>query len=148
MVNFMQVRHFRLICVSAAAFAVFGCNGANVFYRQGRKAELQKDYDTALVDFEKAAQIEPDNAQILLHERMARTQAANFHLRQGRRLLADNRPDEAAGEFQKAVGIDPSNQAAGQELARLAAAQTAAKRQREKDLQQGLKRRDEPAGPP
>jgi general secretion pathway protein D len=144
----MQVRHYRLMCVSAAVLAVLGCNGANVFYRQGRKAELDKDYDTALVNFEKAAQIEPDNPQILLHERMARTQAANFHLRQGRRLLADNRPDEAAGEFQKAVGIDPSNQAAGQELARIAAAQSAAKRQREKELQQGLKKKEGPAGPP
>src|SRR5690349_7010108 len=99
-VEAMQCRHFRLISVAVTVLVTLSCGGANVFYKQGRKAELRKDYDTALVNFEKAAQIEPDNPQILLHERMARTQAANFHLRQGKRLLADNRPDEAAGEFQ------------------------------------------------
>ena len=144
----MQVRQIRLISVAATVLLGMACNGANVFYRQGRKAELRKDYDTALVDFGKAAQIEPDNSQILLHERMARTQAATFHLRQGRRLLADKRSDDAAGEFQKAVSIDPSNQAAAQELGRLVAAQAAAKRQREQELKQGLKRKEEPAGPP
>jgi len=143
----MQVGKFRLVGAAALVLLGFSCGGANVFYKQGRKAELRKDYDTALVDFQKAAQLEPDNAEILLHERMARTQAASFHVRQGRRLLADNRPDEAAGEFQKAVSIEPSNIVASQELARLVAAQSAAKRQREKELQQGLKRKEEPPSP-
>jgi len=145
----MQLKGFRLVSAAVLASLAWGCGGgANVFYRQGRKAEYRKDYDTALVDFQKAEQIQPDNTEIQLHEKMARTQASNFHVRQARRLLADNRPDEAAAEFQKAVGIDPSNMAASQELARLAAAQAATKRQREKELQQGMKRKEEASAPP
>ena len=123
------------------------CGGGNVFFREGRRAELRKDYDTALVYFEKAVQSQPDNSLFLIHEKTARTLAADFHLRQGRRLLASGRPDEAAGEFQKAVGIDPTNMAAAQELARIAAEQAAAKRTREQELKQALKPVEEPAGP-
>src|SRR5438094_6037179 len=123
------------------------CGGGNVFFREGRRAELRKDYDTALVYFEKAVQSQPDNSLFMIHEKTARTLAADFHLRQGRRLQASGRPDDAAGEFQKAVGIDPTNMAAAQELARMAAAQAAAKRTREQELKQALKPVEE-VGPP
>jgi general secretion pathway protein D len=61
--------------------------------------------------------------------------------------VAAGRTDEAAGEFQKAVGIDPTNEAAGQELGRLLAQQTAVKRAREESIQQALKAREQAAGP-
>jgi general secretion pathway protein D len=123
------------------------CGGGNLFFREGRRAELRKDYDTALVYFQKALQSQPDNSLFMIHEKTARTLAADFHLRQGRRLMASGRPDEASGEFQKAVSIDPTNMAASQELARIVAAQTAAKRTREQELKQALKPVEEPAGP-
>ena len=56
----MQVGKFRLVGAAALVLLGFSCGGANVFYKQGRKAELRKDYDTALVDFQKAAQLEPE----------------------------------------------------------------------------------------
>ncbi len=120
-----------------------GCGGGSVAFREGRKAEIRKDYDTALVNYEKAVQEEPDNAQFLLHEKQARTEAALFHLKQGRRLLAGNRPTEAVGELQKATSIDPTNEAAAQELGRLLAQQAAAKRAREAELKQALKGHEE-----
>src|SRR3989441_11301265 len=129
----------RLLGGGALALLCLACGGGNVFFREGRRAELRKDYDTALVYFEKAVQSQPDNSLFMIHEKTARTLAADFHLRQGRRLQASGRPDDAAGEFQKAVGIDPTNMAAGQELARIAAAQAAAKRTREQELKQALK---------
>jgi len=134
--------------VGAALLLGFGCGGGSSLFREGRKAELRKDWDTALVKYEKALQAEPENAKYLIHEKLARTQGSLFHLKQGRRLVATGRADEAAGEFQKAVSIDPTNEAAAQELGRLLAQQAAAKRVREESIQQALRAREQAAGPP
>jgi general secretion pathway protein D len=135
----MVGRRIRLVAAALAVLVSVGCGVGNVAFREGRKAELRKDYDTALVNYEKAVQSDPGNAQYQIHEKLARTQASLFHLKRGKSLLAEGRPDDAAGEFQKAVSIDPTNEAAAQELARLLARQAAAKRAREKALQKALK---------
>jgi len=143
----MLGRGVRLLGAGATLLVCLGCGAGNVAFREGRKAELRKDWDTALVKFERAVQADPGNAQYLIHEKHARTQASLFHLKQGRNLLASGRGDEAAGEFQKAISIDPTNEAAAQELNRLLAAQAAAKRAREESLQEALKAREETPGP-
>jgi general secretion pathway protein D len=120
-----------LVCLS--------CGAGSVAFREGRKAERQRDWDTALVNYQKAVRSQPDNSQFLLHEKLARTHASLFHLKQGRRLLSQSRLDAAAGEFRKAFNIDPTNEAAEQELARLLAAQAAVKRARETALKDALK---------
>jgi general secretion pathway protein D len=125
-----------------------GCGPGNVAYREAQKAELRKDWDTALVDYEKARRDHPENAKIIIHERLVRTEASAFHLKQGRRLLKEGHPDEASGEFQKAVSIDPTNEAAAQELARVMAAQAAARQAREAALKQALKANEEAAKAP
>jgi general secretion pathway protein D len=125
-----------------------GCGPGNVAYREARKAELRKDWDTALVDYEKARRDHPENAKIIIHEKLVRTEASAFHLKQGRRLLKEGHPDEASGEFQKAVSIDPTNEAAAQELARVMAAQAAARQARESALKQALKASEEAAKAP
>jgi len=122
-----------------------GCTPGNLAYREARKAELRKDWDAALVDYEKAARDQPENSKIIIHEKLVRTEASAFHLKQGERLLKEGRPDEASGELQKAVSIDPVNETAAQELARLAAAQAAAKQAREAALKQALKTGEETA---
>jgi general secretion pathway protein D len=119
------------------------CGGGSTAFKEGRRAEARKDWDTALVKYEKALQSEPENASYLLHERNVRTHAADFHVRQGRKLLASGRLDDAAGEFQKAASIDPTNQAASQELARVLAQQAATKKTREETLQEALKAREQ-----
>ena len=141
----MLGREVRLWGAGAMLLVCLGCGGGSTVFREGRKAEARKDWDTALIKYEKALQAEPENAQYLIHEKLARTQGSLFHLKQGRRLLAGGRADEAAGEFQRAVSIDPTNEAAAQELARLVARQAAAKRAREDTLQQALKGREEAA---
>ena len=115
------------------------CTGGNVYFRAGRKAEFRKDYDSALVDFEKALQSQPDNPLFQIHAHSARIEASIFHRKQGDRLLKDGRPDEAAGEYQKAVGIDPTNQAAAQSLTRLMEREAAEKQKREQELKQAMK---------
>jgi len=118
-----------------------------VAYRQARKAELRKDYDTALVNYEKAVKEAPENSKYIIHERLMREQASLFHLKKGKGLLAQRRTDDAMGEFQKAIGIDPSNQAAAQELTRLLEAQAAAKKARQESLKKAMQGEEQPAYP-
>jgi general secretion pathway protein D len=140
----MVGKRLRLGGALAALVICLSCGGgSSVAYREGRKAEARKDWDSALVNYEKALQADPANAAYVLREQRARTQASLFHLKNGRQLLKEERLEEAAGELQKAVNIDPSNQAAAQELARILAKQAEAKRAREAAIQQALKSREE-----
>lgn len=140
----MRGREVRLWSAVLAVAVFAGCGGgSSSAYRDGYKAELKKDYDTALINYEKAVQGDPENSHYLIHEKVARTESSLYHLRSGRALLASGRPDEASGEFQKAVSIDPSNQAAAQELAKVLAQIAAVKDVRDKKLKEALKSREE-----
>ena len=141
----MLGRRILLAGVGAALLVWAACGGGSSAFKDGRKAEARKDWDTALVKYQKALQTEPENAKYILHEQHVRTRAADFHVRQGRKLLASGRLDDAAGEFQKAASIDPSNAAADQELARVLAQQAVTKKAREETLQQALKGREVPS---
>jgi general secretion pathway protein D len=123
----------------AGLLVLTACAPGNVYLKQGRKAEYQRDWDTALINYQKAAQTRPENAEYQLLEQHARTEAALFHLERGKELLRQQRVSEATGEFQKAASIDPSNQAAKQELARLLSKEVAAKKAREQGLRQAIK---------
>lgn len=90
----MSGRKFLLAAVGGALLFSATCGGGSSAYRTGRKAEARKDWDTALVMYQKALQSEPENAKYLLHEANVRGRAADFHLRQGRKLLASGRTDE------------------------------------------------------
>jgi len=140
----MLNKRVRLIGVLALVASSLSCgNGYLTAYNQGRKAEERKDWDTALVGFEKAREADPANALYILHEKNARTNASLLHLRNGRQMLRDGRADEAAGEFQKAVRIDPSNKAAAQELDAVLAKQATTKKAHTEALQKALKAREE-----
>jgi general secretion pathway protein D len=144
----MLAKELRVFASCLGLLGLVGCGAGNVALREARKAELRKDWDTALVNYEKAGRDYPENSKIIIHERLVRIQASASHLKQGQRLLREGRPDDASGEFQKAVSIDPTNEAAAQELARVAAAQAAAKQARESALKQALKANEEGANPP
>lgn len=122
-----------------ALLACTACAPGNSYYQQGRKAELRKDWDTALINYERAAQSSPADAEYQLRERHARLQASMFHLEQGKEYLREQRVSRAVGEFQKAASIDPSNMAAKQELSRLLSKEVASKRARQKDLEAAIK---------
>src|SRR5579863_874154 len=140
----MQSRRVRLLGAILSVAVCVGCStGMNSTFRDGYKAELKKDWDTALIDYDKAVQSDPENSKYLIHEKEARTESSIYHLNRGKALLASNRLDDASGEFQKAVSVDPTNQAAAQELNRVLAQQAEIKNKREKNLTEALKSREE-----
>ncbi len=140
----MLNKRVRLIGVLAFLASCLSCGGgSSLAYREGRKAEERKDWDTALVDYEKAKESDPANPLYILHEANARTQASLFHLDHGRRLVKEGRLDEAAGELQKAARIDRANRAAAQELEVVLAKQTQTKKTHTEAIQNALKAREE-----
>ncbi|HMD87379.1 MAG TPA: secretin N-terminal domain-containing protein [Terriglobia bacterium] len=142
----MLSKGIRLIGVLALLTSCLSCGGGSTTaYTQGRKAEERKDWDTALVDYEKAKESDPANALYVLHERNARLNASMLHLKNGRQMLKEGRMDEAAGEFQKASRIDPTNKAAAQELDAVLTKQAQAKKEHTEAIQKALKAREEPS---
>ena len=138
----------RLLGVLAFLTSCLSCGGGySAAYREGHKAELKKDWDTALVDYEKAREADPANSLYILHESLARSNATALHFRTGQQMLKDGRTEEAAGEFQKAVRIDPTNMAAQQQLNVLLRKQAATKKSHTEALQKALKDRAEASQP-
>ena len=138
----------RSVGVLALLTSCLSCGGGySVAYREGHKAEQKKDWDTALVDYEKAREADPANSLYIIHETLARSNATALHFRTGQQMLKDGRTEEAAGEFQKAVRIDPTNRAAQQQLNVLLRKQASTKKSHTEALQKALKDRAEASQP-
>ena len=118
-----------LSLLACAAVFLIGCPKGNQDYDAGRKAESLQDYDTALVDYERALRATPNDAEYKLRVTQMRFEAGQFHVEQGTKALNKGDLQVALTEFQKAQAIDPSNSAAEQQLKKtmeLIAAQQAA----------------------
>jgi len=102
--------------LAIAAVFLIGCPKANTDYNAGRKAEALDDYDTALVNYERALRSEPTNVEYKLRATHVRYEDSQFHLEQGEKALQKGDLQLALGEFQKAQAVDPSNAAADQEV--------------------------------
>src|ERR1700739_3950994 len=112
----MNLRHICGLTLFAAAVFVAGCARGNQQYNAGSKAESVKDYDTALDQYNKALQAQPNNTEYQLRAARARFEAGQWHVDQGRRLREQANLDLALAEFRKASMIDPSSPVAAQEL--------------------------------
>lgn len=109
----------RKVCVTLVIFGGFvlaGCPKANQDFDAGRKAEAIQDYDTALVDYDRAVRADPMNAEYKLRSVRMHSMDGNFHLQQGEKLLKKGDLEMALAEFEKVEGVDPSNMAAQQEI--------------------------------
>jgi general secretion pathway protein D len=92
-----------------------GCAGSNAL-KQGKKMELARDFDQALVYYDAAYKADPKNHEARLYFERARFQASMAHSDQGRKLKAMGKLEEALPEFQRAFAIDPANAMAEQDI--------------------------------
>ena len=101
-----------------AMLAVFltGCPKGNRDFAAGKKAEQLQDYDTALVDYQRALRTDPANTEYKLRELQMRFEAGQYHLEQGRSDVNKGDLEMALAEFQRTATIDPSNSAAQDEV--------------------------------
>jgi len=96
-------------------------------YQRARTAEQAKDWDTAVIEYEKALDVDPDNRQYKISLDRAKREASRNHFEKGKSLRAaadqaTNGEDQlrlaqlAANEFQLTVKLDSTNQFAAVEL--------------------------------
>jgi general secretion pathway protein D len=112
----MNLRHVGELILIVTVVFITGCAKGSQQYNAGAKAESVKDYDTALDQYNKALQAEPNNTEYKLRAARARFEAGQWHVDQGRRLLDQSNLELALMEFRKAAMIDPSSPVAAQEI--------------------------------
>jgi general secretion pathway protein D len=101
------------------------CAGHNA-YQKAQSAEKTKDWDNAVVEYERALEIDPDNSQYRVSLERARREASRVHFEKGKTLRASAQNARggdqlrlaqlAASELQLTVKLDPTNQFAAVEL--------------------------------
>jgi general secretion pathway protein D len=109
------------------ALTTMSCASYNAF-QKARNAEQTKDWDTAVVQYERALQVDPTNRQFKVSLDRSRREASRVHFEKGKTLYAaalDAKGNDqlrlanlAATEFQVTVGLDPTNQFAAVEYAK------------------------------
>ena len=108
------------------ALMLSSCASYNA-YKQAAAAEQAKDWDTAVAQYERALEIDPDNREIKLSLDRARREASRVHFEKGRIYRAEAQQAKvaddqyrlaqlAATELQLTVKLDPTNQYAAVEL--------------------------------
>src|SRR5436309_15163783 len=98
-----------LIASTCCLLALAGCASGRGPYRRASKAELARDYETALTEYKAALDKDPGNIDYRLKYEQSRFEAALTHLQNGRRALEKNDLVTATKEFQRTIELDPSN---------------------------------------
>ncbi len=101
------------------------CAGHNA-YQKAQTAEESKNWDTAVIEYEKALEIDPDNNQYRIALDRARREASRVHFEKGKTYRATAQTSTggdqlrlaqlAVAELQLTVKLDPTNQFAAVEL--------------------------------
>jgi general secretion pathway protein D len=109
----------------AIALLLSSCVSYNA-YNSGQKAEKEKNWDEAVVQYERALEISPDNRRYQMEVQRARLEASRVHFEKGKTLRDAARqargPEQfrlaqlASTELQLTVRLDPTNQYAVVEL--------------------------------
>jgi general secretion pathway protein D len=105
--------------ISALALAVgllWGCATLSQPYRQGNQAELNKLWDEAIRQYEKAALDDPKESVYRLALLRVRSAASLASLQDARALAVQGRRDEAVAAYKRSLSYDPRNRAVSAEL--------------------------------
>jgi general secretion pathway protein D len=97
------------------AVAAAGCASASASHL-GHDAELQQDYDRAVVEYTKALRENPNDGAARTGLQRAKVRAAEDHLVRARRLAALNKLDEAVVEYGVASELNPTSTTIDEEL--------------------------------
>src|SRR5213075_3161216 len=107
------------------ALPLFSCVSYKA-YENGKNAEVTKDWDSAVTEYEKALQVDPSNMKYQIALQRAKLEASRAHFQKGKTLkgAADSATGVerirlatvAATEFELTVKLDSTNQFAAVEL--------------------------------
>src|SRR5204863_9583835 len=104
--------------VGLLAISLTGCAGRQA-YTRGSRAEITKDFDTAMSEFKAALDKEPANIEYRLHYEQARYNAAFQHFEAGRRAVDKEDYQTAKMEFTRVLELDPTHALAEQQLSKV-----------------------------
>lgn len=99
--------HYMLLLIFGLTFCLTGCAATKAF-RTGSEAAATGKWDDAVVHFQKACSMEPNNVEYKMGLLKAKAKAATGHFDRGRTLLKSGEYDAAILEFQVALALDPS----------------------------------------
>lgn len=115
----------KLTAILGIALIFSSCVSFNAF-KEARAAEQKKDWDQAVIQYERALQVAPSNRQYQIGLQRARLEASRAHFEKGKTLLNATRQSRgaeqlrlaqlASTELQLTVKLDPTNQYAVVEL--------------------------------
>ena len=109
-------RLITLISCGVILVLLAGCASGRGPYRRGNRAELERDYDTAMREYRAALERSPGKIEYRQKYEQTRFAAAFAHFEAGRRALEKGDLPVAKTEFQRTIEIDPTNDFAKQEL--------------------------------
>ena len=101
--------------VLLALVLLSGCSANNIF-RQAQQAELQEDWDQAVLHYLEATRQNPENIKYRAALMRAKIQAAQVHVKKGKQFHEAGVLERAVLEYRRAIELDPSNQFAEAEL--------------------------------
>jgi len=107
-----------LALMAVLAINVAGCAG-NKAYTRGSRADINKDFDTAMTEYKAALDRDPRNYEYRLRYEQARFNSAFQHFEAGRRALDKQDYQTAKMEFTRVLEIDPTHTLAEQQLAKV-----------------------------
>ena len=120
----------RLLTAATLVLLVASCASYNAFER-GRTAEKTKNWDQAVLEYQKALDVDPDNMRYQIYLQRAKLESSRIHFEKGKSLraasLTSNGNEQlrltqmAATEFELTVKLDPTNQYAAVELGKAVA---------------------------
>ena len=92
----------------ALLLSTAGCASSSAL-RKGVEAEDRQDYDVAVVEYNNAVRLHPDDANARLGLDRAKLRAAGDHFQRGRRQAALGKHDQALVEYEVASELNPGS---------------------------------------
>ena len=115
----LQIADCRLpIVVFAIALSVYGCAAGKAFHA-GEDAQKAGNLDEAVVQYRKAVQEAPDNADYKIALQRALVAASYFHIDRAKEFEAKDQLEAALGEYKQATEYDPTNRLATAKVAEI-----------------------------
>ncbi len=104
--------------VLAGALLLPGCTSQRTF-RDAEREEARQHWDLAVLAYQKAVELEPENNRYRLALTRARLRAAQVHQEKGKLYRASGQLDIARVELEQAIALDSTNDACRVELRKL-----------------------------
>lgn len=118
----------------------WGCvSFGSYYYKLGLQAEMSKNWEEAIAQYEKAVQENPREYVYKAALARAKFSASLTQLQEARRLAAQGDKEGALKAYEKALGYDPSNRAIAEERQRLAQKQTPAEKEKPERIESPVK---------